>query len=153
MKLLETRRRASGYTVRRYEAAGERWSTWEVRLSVLKAFGMGRVLRRIEVAQRGADIRIGAAQRKQEIMRLLVAGHKPLAVAHALGVSDSYVRHVRREVTERGPLWRSERQSRRPAIEKLLIKGWKSTAIAHELGVSESYVRAVRVEIRKGVQA
>ena len=94
MKLLETRKRASGATYRLYRRDdGSTLATYEVPATVLKSVGTGKVMHFLEVYRRGEAARERAAK-----LRAAVAernGWKATAVAHDLGITEARVRQIR----------------------------------------------------------
>lgn len=97
MKILETRKRASGATYRLYRRDdGSTLATYELPATVLKSIGMGKVMLFLQVYQRGEKARERAAK-----LRAAVAerkGWKATAVAHDLGVTEARVRQIRKEL-------------------------------------------------------
>lgn len=97
MKILETRKRAAGFTYRLYRRDdGTTLATYEVPASVLKRIGMVRVLKGVAAFQRGETQRAKAAK-----LRAAVAerkGWKATAVAHDLDITEARVRQIRKEL-------------------------------------------------------
>ena len=94
MKILETRKRASGATYRLYRRDdGSTLATYELPATVLKSIGMGKVMLFLQVYQRGEKVRERAAK-----LRAAVAerkGWKATAVAHELEITEARVRQIR----------------------------------------------------------
>lgn len=96
-RTIETRTR-NGLKYRRYEKAGERYTTVEVPLSVAKALGIKRLQEAYTRWQRGQQKRERSEQLRQAIVERLPG--KPTAIAHELGCSEAYVRHVRQQAKQ-----------------------------------------------------
>jgi protein-disulfide isomerase-like protein with CxxC motif len=97
MKCLETRVRADGIKMRRYELEdGRRTTTFELPASVVKAIGLKRVQEFMEIWQRGEKQR----SRRQRIEELLRERVKPTAIAHEVGCTDQRVRQIRKKMEQ-----------------------------------------------------
>ena len=93
MKCLETRKRG-GMTVRRYERDdGQRVSTYEVPVAVIKALGMKKFREALVTYARGEAARQAAVARRDAV--LARPGWKATAVAHDLGITEARVRQIR----------------------------------------------------------
>lgn len=99
VRLLETRRVARNVKRRRYEREdGTRFTTLEVPVTVLGAFGRKRVDEAVGRWERGEVKRETASKRKARAQELLRQGVKVAAIAHELGVSEARARQWREEV-------------------------------------------------------
>jgi hypothetical protein len=99
MKCLETRARADGIKMRRYELEdGRRTTTFELPVTVIKAIGLKRVQEFMEIWQRGEKQRTGSHARRQRIEELLREKVKPTAIAHEVGCTEERVRQIRKEM-------------------------------------------------------
>ena len=97
IRVLETRSRADGLRARRYLMPdGSRLVTWEIPAAVIKGVGLQRVRDAMAAWLRGQKNRASSSVRLHRIEELLGQGVKPTAIAHEVGVSDSYVCQVRR---------------------------------------------------------
>jgi hypothetical protein len=94
-KIIETRTR-HGLKYRRYEQAGERYTTVEIPLSVAKSIGIKRLQEAHATWQRGQEKRERSEHLRNAIIERLPG--KPTAIAHELGCSEAYVRLVRQQV-------------------------------------------------------
>lgn len=97
-RVLETREVVPGVKRRRYARSdGSRFTTIEVPLTVLRSLGSAkRFDDTVATWRRGEQQRDAARARRTRIEELLREGVKPTAVAHEVGVSDQWVRHVRK---------------------------------------------------------
>lgn len=97
-RVLETREVVPGVKRRRYARSdGSRFTTIEVPLTVLRSLGGSKRFDAIVAAwRRGEQQREEARARRARIEELLRDGVKPTAVAHDVGVSDQWVRRVRK---------------------------------------------------------
>lgn len=93
-RCIETRTR-HGMKYRRYEHQGKRWTTVEMPVSVMKAVGVKRVNEAHATWQRGQAKREASEKLRNAIIERLPG--KPTAIAHELGCSEAYVRHVRQQ--------------------------------------------------------
>lgn len=96
MKCLETRTRSDGVVRRRYVLAdGRPVTTYEIPAAVYRTFSRKQMGEAIARFNRGEKKRAESAALSNWIVRLLREGFKPTAIAHEVGVSDTYVRHLR----------------------------------------------------------
>lgn len=91
MKCLETRRR-DGMRWRRYRTEdGRTVTTYELPTAVLRAFDRKKLQEALAAHARGEALRT----RGKRIDDLILAGWKPTAIAHEIGVSEAAVRYRR----------------------------------------------------------
>lgn len=101
MKCLETRTRADGIKIRRYELEdGRRITMFEVPATVIKGVGLKRVQKFMEIWQRGEKARSESHSRRQRIEQMLAENIKPTAIAHEVGCTDQRVRQIRKEMQD-----------------------------------------------------
>lgn len=90
-----------GLVFRRYRLEdGRTIETFELPASVARAMGMQRLHGMIDAWRRGEAKRERSAQLLADITARLADGTKPLAIAHELGCSEAYVRHVRASIKQ-----------------------------------------------------
>jgi hypothetical protein len=88
-----------GLIFRRYELPnGLMLETYEVPATVVRALGMGRIHDALDIWMRGQARREKTSKLVVAITNRLNEGVKPLAIAHELGCSDTYVRMVRAQL-------------------------------------------------------
>lgn len=96
MKCLETRTRRDGVVRRRYLLAdGRPLTTYEIPATVFKAFSAKKMAEVIAAFNRGEEKRAKSFELAGRIYNMLRQGIKPSAIAHEVGVSDTYVRQLR----------------------------------------------------------
>lgn len=101
MKCLETRTRSDGVVRRRYVLAdGRPLTTYEIPASVYKTFSRKQMAEAIARFNRGEKKRAESFERAGRIMNMLHQGIKPSAIAHEVGVSDTYVRQLRKKIED-----------------------------------------------------
>lgn len=101
MKCLETRTRRDGVVRRRYVLAdGRPLTTYEIPATVFKTFSRKQMAEAIARFNRGEKKRAESAALSNWIVRLLRQGIKPAAIAHEVGVSEAYVRHLRKKIED-----------------------------------------------------
>lgn len=101
MKCLETRTRKDGVVRRRYLLAdGRPLTTYEIPATVFKTFSRKQMDEAIARFNRGEKKRAESFERAGRIMNMLHQGIKPSAIAHEVGVSESYVRQLREKIRE-----------------------------------------------------
>jgi hypothetical protein len=88
-----------GLVFRRYELPnGLMLETYEVPATVVRALGMGRIHDALDIWKRGQTRREKTSKLVVAITNRLQEGVKPLAIAHELGCSDTYVRMIRAQL-------------------------------------------------------
>ncbi len=93
IKCLDSREILPGMRRRRYSLSdGRRLVTCEIPVTVLKAIGMTKAMKQMEIWQRGEETRA----RQVLIVKRLREGVKPDAIAHELGITEQRVRQVRK---------------------------------------------------------
>lgn len=101
MKCLETRTRKDGVVRRRYVLAdGRPLTTYEIPATVFKTFSRKQMDEAIARFNRGEKKRAESFERAGRIMNMLHQGIKPSAIAHEVGVSDTYVRQLRKKIED-----------------------------------------------------
>lgn len=94
MKVLETRKRA-GYVYRRYDNGS---ATFEVPVSVIRAWGMKSFRTAVAAVLRGQASRSLAALRRRLVTRALRDGQPINQIAAEVGITPARVRQIRNEV-------------------------------------------------------
>jgi hypothetical protein len=102
VKCLETRTRKDGIVRRRYLLAnGRSHTTYEIPATVYKAFSTKRMTEVIAAFNRGEKKRAESYELAERIFNMLHQGIKPSAIAHEVGVSDTYVRQLRAKIASK----------------------------------------------------
>lgn len=96
-KVLETREVGTHAKRRRYETPkGERYTTFEIPVTVLRTLGWGKFMDALAQYGRGRMQRERSAATVGEV--LARKGIKATAVAHELGITEARVRQIRKEI-------------------------------------------------------
>ncbi len=95
MKILETRTGQDGIVRRRYRVSAHRSvTTYEIPAAVLHKVGTKRLEKVMDAYNRAEEKR-----RRTDLIRdRLAEGWKPAAIAHDVGVSETWVRQVRAQM-------------------------------------------------------
>jgi hypothetical protein len=93
---LETRTRKDGVVRRRYLLTdGRPITTYEIPATVYKGVSAKKMAELIAAFNRGEEKRAKSFELAGRIYDMLSQGIKPAAIAHEVGVSDTYVRQLR----------------------------------------------------------
>jgi AraC-like DNA-binding protein len=72
--------------------------TYEIPATVVRAIGLSKMHQQLDAFMRGQAERKRSADLKDDVFSRLRANLKPMAIAHELGCSEAYVRHLRRKM-------------------------------------------------------
>jgi hypothetical protein len=86
-------------TFRSYQSPdGSEIVTYEIPATVVRALGLSKMHQQLDAFIRGQAERKRSADLKDAVFSRLRANVKPMAIAHELGCSEAYVRHLRRKM-------------------------------------------------------
>jgi hypothetical protein len=86
-------------TFRSYQSPdGNEVITYEIPATVVRALGLSKMHQQLDAFMRGQAERKRSSDLKDAVFSSLRANVKPMAIAHELGCSEAYVRHLRRKM-------------------------------------------------------
>jgi len=86
-------------TFRSYQSQdGSEVFTYEIPATVVRALGLSKMHQQLDAFMRGQAERKRSADLKYAVFSRLLANVKPMAIAHDLGCSEAYVRHLRKKM-------------------------------------------------------
>lgn len=86
-------------TFRSYQSPdGSEIVTYEIPATVVRALGLSKMHKQLDAFMRGQAERKRSADLKDAVFSRLRENVRPMVIAHDLGCSDAYVRHLRRKM-------------------------------------------------------